>query len=161
MKVQRRKCLAVAALVVAACGLSVSSATGSDEEDKACFSQYSLGQLPAELTAKTDELVRHLIGEGASSMTVYLLTRQMVIIGHMERRILARDPGCASAVDGLGRDYEVLKRNFTAFAEGDAQFQIEKVKSPTAQGMLKDIAPLVAELGEKWESLRAGANASP
>lgn len=114
----------------------------------ACFNDAAIDPVAPvllQILAQTDELVAVELGDGASAQSVYLLTRQMVFIERILRRMLGRGAECAAIADGIAREYALLKRGYEAFAQGDPELAVEAVASRRSQALLQDIRAGLAQ----------------
>lgn len=102
----------------------------------------------APISAGSEELVRLGLSEGVSGESVYLLTRQMMLLERVHRVLVDRD-GCDVQQDALGRDLSIMKRVFVAFTDGDPELHIEAMKSEQSQALLAELNAQVAKLDEQ------------
>lgn len=117
-------------------------------DDAACIDAAKASDaitLLGPLSARAEELVRLGISEGVSSQSVYLLTRQMMLVERIHRLLVDRDH-CGSQADSLERDVAIVKRVFVAFTDGDAELQVEAMKSEQSQALLAEINTQVVAL---------------
>ena len=103
----------------------------------------------APISARSEELVRLGLSEGISGTSVYMLTRQMMLLERVHRYLVDRD-SCGAQQDALDRDISIMKRVFVAFTDGDAEMHIEAMKSEQSQALLAELNTQVAKLDEQF-----------
>jgi len=120
-----------------------------------CYGDDAVREVSAmrgPISANAEELVHMAISEGVSRDDMYMLTRQMLLIERIHRRLLERD-GCEPAAEAIGRDFAIMKRVFIAYAEGDAELEIEPLKAEQSQALLGELLRQVAALETTLGSL--------
>jgi hypothetical protein len=134
-------------------------ASAQDVSLPACFAAAQTEALTARLprlAASADELSRlAATDERVSGQAVYLLTRQLVLIERIQRRLdLHSDVACLSALDVITRDFEVLRRVAAGFARGDSEIGIDRFDSEPAQTLLAQIEPELEALADPIAALQ-------
>ncbi|MBK7012629.1 MAG: hypothetical protein IPH43_08110 [Xanthomonadales bacterium] len=125
----------------------------------ACFTQTEIEDLEPRfpiLGAYADELSRLAADDPRVPRTdVYLLTRQMVLLERMLRRLqLHADYGCDSAFNAVQRDFAVLRKTNTAFMHGNSELEIVRLDSDRAQELLAKIEGELAAFAEPIAALQ-------
>jgi hypothetical protein len=135
-------------------------ARASEPAAPPCFAPSLVADLEAQaprLMASADELARQVArAPGAPPMAVYQLTRQLALIERIQRRAQAHgEEICISALDGLQRDFGMLRSTAAAFAQGHAELGIERLSGEADQALLRElqagIEPMQATIDAlKW-----------
>ncbi len=159
-------------LPMALCGL-IASATASashaqDAQDApapACFAPDQTDEIKPRfpiLGAYTDELSRLAASdERIPGMAVYFLTRQMVLLERIQRRLQLHSAyACEPDLNSLQRDFRFLRTTNSAFLNGDSDLEIAKLEAPRARELLAKIEGELAALAAPIAGLRLrGASA--
>lgn len=145
------------------CLVSLLLSTGAlahaeDSPMTACFAPEQTEEIEPRfplLSAYADELSQLAAEEKrVRGMAVYLLTRQLVLLERMQRRLQLHSDFCDSALDTLQRDFAILRRTNTAFTLGNTELDIAKLESEQAQALLAKIEAELAALAEPVAALR-------
>jgi hypothetical protein len=87
---------------------------------------------------------------------IYLLTRQIVLLERMHRRLLSTDRyRCEIDLDALRRDFAILKRGNAAFIEGNADLGISRIDDSASVSALREIDAELSSLEKAIASLVA------
>lgn len=156
MRTHRLPCIFLSGLVAFA---SASASHAQDAPMPACFTQTEIEDLEPRfpiLGAYADELSRLATDDPRVPRTdVYLLTRQMVLLERMLRRLqLHADYGCDSAFNAVQRDFAVLRKTNTAFMHGNSELEIVRLDSDRAQELLAKIEGELAAFAEPIAALQ-------
>lgn len=147
IRFKRHSLVCRALLLAGLCGLPLMASAAERGVGQACFADALVDPVGSSLfpmLALTDELVGIELQDGASPQSIYLLTRQMMLIERILRRSLGRGTDCGAIVDSIGSEFVTLKRNYEAFAQGSPELGIEAVASRRSQALLQQIRAQLA-----------------
>ncbi len=145
------------------CGLTAFSAANvshaQDAPLPACFAPAQTDEIEPRfpiLAAHADELSRLAASdERIPGIAVYLLTRQMVLLERIQRRLqLHSDYACESDFSSLQRDFHFLRTTNSAFLNGDRELEIAKLEAPRARELLAKLEEELAALAAPIAALR-------
>lgn len=117
-------------------------------------------KLPA-LNLRTDEVVKILTEKNGAAGQVMIVSRQMLLVDRMLRRVQQIVQGgteAQSAADGLSRDARLYGAVLTGLISGNADFGIRAIENTAAHDILIDINKQWNELGESVQKLLDAAS---
>jgi len=95
------------------------------------------------MLAKNDELVSVLVSNNVDSGTIYVATRQMMLLERIRNNIVLslnfNADKSITAADRYGRDASILLRIYKNLHTGSKQLRIKKVENEPAQKILADL----------------------
>ena len=115
----------------------------ADDSFGRCFAAEQVEPIAAAVPAlqmRADELTQQRMNAADKATVIYLLGRQVVLLERVLRRAQSTDLyACEVALDGLRRDFAMLKRTNSAFRMGNQELEIDKIDDPAS-------APILAEI---------------
>jgi hypothetical protein len=151
---------------LAACSLALpvlfAAPDAARAHDSACFpaaSRDTIARHAPQLQAMNDQLVRTVSSQaGASNETTYLLMRQTLLIERIHRGVETHAGStCATALDRIKRDFEMLSATWKAYAQGDTALEVAPLASKPAQDALGDIESALPPFAEAVAALEVAA----
>jgi hypothetical protein len=143
--------------------LSISASYASEEatlQESVCFATAltdAIESTAKNLAMRSDALVHVQLAKDGAPREIYLLTRQVALIERIQRRSLARMPFaslCQVSLDGLMRDFEVVKTVSNAFVKGNQALEVKAITTAEAQPYLKEIVRLISILEVNLAALK-------
>ena len=144
-------------------GLALMSATAALHAQEmpapACFASDQTEEIEPRfpvLGVHADQLSQLAAGdEHVPRMAVYYLTRQMVLLERIERRLqFHSEVACASALASAKRDFAALRLSNTAFMHGNSELGIARLDAEDAQSLLARIESELAALAGPFDALK-------